>query len=334
MQNIIDFIFPIRLIPPTDLLPKSLQTEIKVKKKKRQKTGITGEHKTWIRLCQMQPYSDPKNHVPIKLPTRKFKFDYERDAELYSNLWIKYLRFKLAPVTYKRVLVYLDKYAIQHFSNPLLLADFLINSFKTGGIISLLSLSPLYILIGKCNLEYPNFYDQLYQLVEPAIVYVKYRPRFLFWCDLFLTSTHISANIAASFVKLMARLALSSPPDTILVLLPFIGNLLIRNPAIQSMLIAKQFDPENDPFNSDEPIPTKTNAINSYLWELKALQSHFLPSIAEMAKKIATNLPTHEWDLSDILETDMDDVMEKATKSMMKSDKFTYDLACDLFYSL
>ena len=50
MQNIIDFIFPIRLITPTDLLPKSLQAEIKLKKRKRSK-GVTGEQNYWMRLC-------------------------------------------------------------------------------------------------------------------------------------------------------------------------------------------------------------------------------------------------------------------------------------------
>src|SRR5699024_4741444 len=169
----------------------------------------------------------PGDQSSVVVAGKRFKFDYERDAALYSSLWLKYLNLDLPPSTFKRALLYLDKYAMQHFANPLLLADFLIGSFQTGGIISLLSLSPLYTLLHKCNLEYPHFYRHLCRLLEPAITSVKYRARFLFWSDLFLTSTHISAQVVASFAKRLARIATTSPPDTILILLPFIGNLLI-----------------------------------------------------------------------------------------------------------
>lgn len=332
-QNIVDFIFPIRLITPKDLLPKSLRAESKPKKRKRSKGDLTGEHKNWMRLCELQPYSDSKNKNPIKLPSYKFKFDYVRDARLYSTLWVKYLYFDLQPATYKRVLVYLDKTAIQHFENPILLADFLTRTFAVGGIISLLSLSPLYTLIHKCNFDYPNFFNNLYQLLQPAITYVKYRARFLFWCDLFLTSTHISSQVVASFAKQLARLALSSPPDTILIVLPFIGNLFIRHPITQSILNAPTFEPENDPFLESETNPEKSHAINSYMWELKALQSHYLPEVAQLARQICEDLPSYEWSLADILETSMDDVVENAKKTV-KADKFTYDVSCDLFNTL
>lgn len=332
MQNIIDFIFPIRLIAPKDLLPKSLQAMLKTKKRKRTK-GPTGEHKTWMRLCELQAYYDVKNKNPIDLPSKKFTFDYERDANLYASVWVKYLQFNLPPATYKRALVYLDKHALQHFANPLLLADFLVDSFKTGGIISLLSLSPLYTLIHKCNLDYPHFFGNLYRLLHPAITYTKYRARFLFWCDLFLTSTHISSQIVASFAKKLARLALTSPPDTILIVLPFIGNLFIRHPITQCILSAPQFEPEKDPFSESEINPENTSAIHSYMWELKALQSHYHPDIAQLAKQISNDLPVFEWNLSDILETDMDDVVAKAKKSI-QTDKFTYDVSVDLFHEL
>ncbi|XP_017487365.1 PREDICTED: nucleolar complex protein 4 homolog B-like [Rhagoletis zephyria] len=335
-QNIVDLIFPIRLITPKDLLPKSLRAESKEKKKRKRSKGaqIGGrEHTNFMRLCELQSYADSKNKNPIRLPSYRFKFDYVRDAKLYSTVWVKYLYFELQPATYKRVLVYLDKYAIQHFENPLLLANFLTRSFAVGGIISLLSLSPLYTLIHKCNFDYPNFFAHLYQLLQPAITYVKYRARFLFWADLFLTSTHISSQIVAAFAKQLARLALTSPPDTILIILPFIGNLFIRHPITQSILNAPTFEPERDPFLETETNPEKSNAIDSYMWELKALQSHYLPEIAQLAKQICEDLPAFEWNLADVLETNMDDVVENAKKTV-KADKFTYDVSCDLFNTL
>lgn len=331
MSNIIDFIHPIRLIRPDDLLPKCLQigdTIIKKKKRKNKKH----EHRAWRRLCELQKYNG--THQPISLANKKFKFDYERDADIYSSLWLKYLTLPLHPATFKRSLLYLDKYAIQHFANPLLLADFLISSFNMGGIISLLSLSPLYTLIYKCNLEYPNFYCQLYNLLEPAITYVKHRSRFLFWCDLFLTSTHIPASIVASFAKKFSRLALYSTPDTILIILPFIGNLFIRHPLIKKLLDYKQFEPEQDPFLVNESDPEKTNSLNSYVWELNVLQSHYHPKVASLAKQVCGELPRNEWLLEDILETSLDDVMVETRNSLNDIKKFTYDIDCGMYYEL
>nr|XP_046918520.1 nucleolar complex protein 4 homolog B-like [Dermatophagoides farinae] len=333
MFNIIDMLSPIRLITPEDLLPKSLQSEF------RKVNKSNNDRKTLIRLCELHRIDDSDdsgNHIAkwIQLPTRKFKFNYSRDAEIYSSLWIKYFTFQLPPQVFKKSLLYLDKYAIRHFENPLLLADFLINSFQTGGIISILSLSPLYTLIHKCNLEYPNFYGQLYSLLEPAITYVKHRPRFLFWCDLFLTSTHISATIVASFAKKFARLTIISSPDTILILLPFIGNLFIRHPMIKRMLDYKQIEPEQDPFLDQEQDPEKTQALNSYMWELNLLQSHYHPEIVLLSKQISSELPRYEWNMEDILETSMDDVIDKTKTSLNDQKKFSYDLDCSLYYDL
>lgn len=330
--NIIEMLFPIRLIAPEDLLPKSLQSEFKIKKS-------NDGRKTMIRLCELQRIENSDTNCNymakwIQLPTRKFKFDYQRDAQIYSSLWLKFFTFPLPPQVFKKSLLHLDKYAMRHFENPLLLADFLINSFQMGGIISILSLSPLYTLIHKCNLEYPNFFGQLYGLLEPAITYVNHRPRFLFWCDLFLTSTHISAAIVASFAKKFARLTIYSTPDTILILLPFIGNLFIRHPLIKRMLDYKQIEPEQDPFLDHEQDPEKTNALNSYMWELNLLQSHYLPEIASLSKQICSELPRYEWNMEDILETSMDDVIHKTKTLLVDQKKFSYDLDCSLYYDL
>ncbi len=37
--------------------------------------------------------------------------------------------------------------------------------------------------------DYPDFYNKLYALLEPSVFHVKYRARFFFLTDLFLTST-------------------------------------------------------------------------------------------------------------------------------------------------
>lgn len=324
--NMFELIHPIRLKTPLDLLPESLRTKAKtIKKQKKNKD---------IRLCELQTQASKLVEGEKNLPTRQFAFDYVRDARFFSKLLVAFLRHQLPPSIYKRSLIFIDKFALQHFAQPLELADFLIASFETGGIISLCSLSPLYILMGKCNLEYQNFYHQLYKLLTPAVTYANHRAQFLFWCDLFLTSSHISAAIVASFVKKLARLALESQPDTISIVLPFIGNLLIRHPTIQTMMVRfQQTDPMSDPFQPDETNPELTKAIDSCLWELNLLQNHFVSSIAKVAKQIATDLPKFEWNLSEVFETNLDDVIEVEAKTLVQT-KFTYDPNCDIYYLL
>ena len=58
----------------------------------------------------------------------------------------------------------------------------------------------------------------------------------------------------------------------------------------------------------EERDPLKSQAIESSLWELQALQNHILPSVATAAKFINMPLPSVEWDMSKILENSADDV--------------------------
>ncbi|OTF72859.1 nucleolar complex protein 4-like protein [Euroglyphus maynei] len=83
------------------------------------------------------------------------------------------------------------------------------------------------------------------------------------------------------------------------------------------MLDYKQVEPEQDPFDDHEPNPEKTNALNSYMWELNLLQSHYMPEIASLSKMICSELPRYEWNMEDILETSMDDVINKTKTSFL-----------------
>jgi hypothetical protein len=58
----------------------------------------------------------------------------------------------------------------------------------------------------------------------------------------------------------------------------------------------------------EERDPLKSQAIESSLWELQALQNHILPNIATAAKFIHMPLPSVEWDMGKILENSADDV--------------------------
>lgn len=53
---------------------------------------------------------------------------------------------------------------------------------------------------------------------------------------------------------------------------------------------------------------TACKATDSSLWEIKTLQSHVLPEIANTAKFIERDLPKLEWDVKQDLETTLEDV--------------------------
>eukprot|EP00976_Prorocentrum_cordatum_P029425 599091-Prorocentrum_minimum.AAC.1 len=70
----------------------------------------------------------------------------------------------------------------------------------------------IFILVQQHGLEYPQFYDRLYTLLEPSTFRAKYRKRFYDLMDIFLKSPLLPAYVAAAFVKRFARHALTAPP--------------------------------------------------------------------------------------------------------------------------
>lgn len=56
-----------------------------------------------------------------------------RSAKMsFSALWQNLLKYPLTPGLYKRVLILLPEKVIPHLDKPLLLTDFLINSYEIG----------------------------------------------------------------------------------------------------------------------------------------------------------------------------------------------------------
>ncbi|XP_054163501.1 nucleolar complex protein 4 homolog B-like [Oppia nitens] len=333
VRNVYELLAAIQLKTPAELRTRSHQLKATAEKTRRLKPNKLADNRSDnIILC-----------IPTQPNQRCFRIDYERDADLFASVWTLFLgggRLRLPKDIYKKVLLLLDKQLIQHFRNPLLLTDFLVDSYSIGGIVSLLSLSSLYILIQKCNLEYPQFYPQLYALLTAGVLHVKYRPRFLFWLDIFLTSSHISAQTVASFVKRLSRIALTAATaDSQLILLPMIGNLLVRHPSVAAMLTAnigltttESSVVINDPFDNSIDDPEATGASGSCLWELKTLQKHYHPQVRKLASQlIDKDLPNREWDLSELLETTDTDVMDSAIKSLNRQKQLTYDCGQQLW---
>ncbi|EAW98545.1 nucleolar complex associated 4 homolog (S. cerevisiae), isoform CRA_b [Homo sapiens] len=184
-----------------------------------------------------------------------------------------------------------------------------------GGALSLLALNGLFILIHKHNLEYPDFYRKLYGLLDPSVFHVKYRARFFHLADLFLSSSHLPAYLVAAFAKRLARLALTAPPEALLMVLPFICNLLRRHPACR-VLVHRPHGPEldADPYDPGEEDPAQSRALESSLWELQALQRHYHPEVSKAASVINQALSMPEVSIAPLLELTAYEIFERDLK--------------------
>ncbi|XP_021922554.1 nucleolar complex protein 4 homolog A isoform X2 [Zootermopsis nevadensis] len=243
-----------------------------------------------------------------------------------NRVWSAVIRWEHSPATHQQLLVVLLERILPHLDKPLLLTDYLMDSLDMGGAVSLLALQGIFILIKNHNLEYPNIYGKLYSMFEPEIFHTKYKARLFYLSDMFLSSTHLSEHLVAAFAKRLARLTLVAPPQDIHIILMFIGNLVLRHPGLKRLFNHPTGGEVSlDPYIMEERDPLKSQAIESSLWELHALQNHILPSIATAAKFINMPLPSVEWDMSKILENSADDIFEKEMKKKVKEITLTFD---------
>uniref|UniRef100_A0A672HRB4 CCAAT-binding factor domain-containing protein n=1 Tax=Salarias fasciatus TaxID=181472 RepID=A0A672HRB4_SALFA len=259
-------------------------------------------------------------------PSQEHKRTFER-------MWLGFLKYKLPSSMYKRILVILHDSILPHMSKPTLMIDFLTAAYDVGGAISLLALNGLFVLIHQHNLDYPDFYKKLYNLLEPSVFHVKYRARFFHLANIFLSSSHLPVYLVAAFAKRLARLALTAPPTALLIVLPFIYNLIRRHPS--SRVLIHKPDAENDavedPYLMEEKDPAQCRALDSSLWEIKTLQRHYHPDVAKAAMLINTPLSDQEDDISEVLETTAHELMEKDLKqSQIKSVPLEFETATHL----
>ena len=157
----------------------------------------------------------------------------------HQEAWLSVLRLpNIPPRTQRRVLQHLSTYVLSNdiCPSPLRFAEYFTTSFKGGvsngnnSLAAILSLHGLFILMLDHQLEYPQFYNSLYQLLHPRILYTKHRTRFLRLLSKSLSSNSmLPAYVVASFCKRLCRLALSGPPSGGLFVLALVSNLLRKH---------------------------------------------------------------------------------------------------------
>ncbi|KAI4136830.1 MAG: hypothetical protein LQ341_005423 [Variospora aurantia] len=257
-----------------------------------------------------------------------------------QELWLKILKSDLTKSQRKSILNMMAHQIAPWFNRLEFLMDFLTDSFDAGGSMSLAALSGLFHLMQEKNLDYPQFYHKLYSLLSPEILHSKHRSRFFRLLDTFLASTHLPAVLVASFIKRLARLALNAPPSGIVVVIPWIYNLLRnhptctfmihRKPEYSAVLTAEGMD---DPFDMNETDPMETNAIESSLWEIHTLQSHYHPNVATIANIISAPFTKHAYNLEDFLDHTYSQMLgTELSKEIKKPPVVEYEIPKKVFF--
>ena len=279
----------------------------------------------------------PKEKSPVKKRQRKSGVNWpKKHRKAFSQCWVDVLKLPLTRVTHRSILSSLPEKVLPHLSQPLLLADFLTDSYNVGGATSLLALNGLFILMQEHNFDYPEFYTKLYRLIsDRTLIEDRNRSKFFTLVDLFLSSSHLPAYLVAAFVKRFARLSLYADPGALMFLIPFIYNQLLRHKECMQLIhrtgtksvaekaadrretLACTDDVEKaarealkprkgaedggpDPFdNNIETNPEDSNALDSSLWELATLKTHYYKPVVALVKNMTDTNRTKPFDLSE-----------------------------------
>ena len=254
-----------------------------------------------------------------------------------QKAWTSILRHDLTKLQRKSVLDLMSHRIAPWFLKVELLMDFLTDSINVGGSTSLLALSGLFYLIQNKNLDYPLFYHKLYSLLDPTILHSKHRSRFFRLLDTFLASTHLPAALVASFIKRLSRLTLYAPPSGIIVVIPWIYNLLKNHPTCTFMIhrkgeVGKEENGWGDAFRMEEPDPMETDAIESSLWEIHMLQTHYHPNVAAIARMISEQFTKQAYNLEDFLDHSYGTMLDaELSKGIRKAPEIEYEIPKRIF---
>lgn len=251
-------------------------------------------------------------YIPGPKKTNHALYSLTQHKKRAQGAWLSLMQLNMDKEQRKAVLRLVSDSIAPWFMKPELLMDFLTDCYNAGGSTSLLALSGVFYLIQEKNLDYPSFYRKLYSLLDSEILHSKHRSRFFRLLDLFLASTHLPAVMVASFIKRLSRLTLAAPPSGVVAVVPWIYNLLKKHPTCTFMIHRETRTAEakellenegmDDPFIMEEEDPMETHAIESSLWEIVMLQSHYHPNVATLAKIISEQFTKHAYNLEDFLD--------------------------------
>lgn len=225
-----------------------------------------------------------------------------------SKAWMAILRLPLSTSSLKKALPFLSQHVLPKIRTPLRFADLFMHAY--GGadgeekekvahrnpVISLLALDGLFYLMTQHRLEYPLFYGQLYALLKPSLFYIRHRARFFALLEkCLLRNEMLPAHLVAAFLKRLLQCALQAPPPGALFVLALSSNLLRKHEECAALIHRTSNNDDedgmDDVYNPDTDDPVECRALESSLWELQALERHYHPAVATLAKSIGREDP-------------------------------------------
>ena len=285
---------------------------------------------------------DSDGQPPTKKPkvekqkNRQFAFQQvQAHHRVWSKAWMAVLRLPLPVTALKQALQYLPEHVLPNVANPLRFSDFFMAAYDNTGLIPVLALDGLFLLMTKHGLEYPGFYKQLYRLVTPNLLYVKYRTRCFRLLNKCLSRNEmLPAHVSAAFVKRLMRCSLNAPTSSILFVLALCSNLLRKHPETTCLIHrAAEAEGMHDTFDAMADDPEQAKALQSSLWELGALSRHYHPAVVTLAKSIGReeelNTPLHN--LEDFLGHTYKSMFDQERKRKQKGTPLTFVKPNSLF---
>lgn len=243
-------------------------------------------------------------------------FSERAHKHYFSAVWMKCIERAASAALHIHLLHVLGPLVLPNLTNPLVAADYLSGSFGSGGLVSVLALRGLLVLMLDHGLEYPQYYEQLYSLVTADAFASRHRYELFRLLDLSLSSPRVPSYIAASFVKRIAVISLAAPAPSLYFTLPFIRKVFQVHPNCLALIHRTTKEavlPDNAGDDSDAGLAAKrvaqratvqlfegkdpflreaglrdSHALNSTLWELTALERHYLSSVPLMVSAFSS----------------------------------------------
>lgn len=87
-------------------------------------------------LNSLVPIEEEKDHHKARiLPLSTKIFELAEKKKVFSKCWLTFLKLPLTTDTYKRILVNLHEFIMPHMNHPIMLMDFLTDSYNLGNYI-------------------------------------------------------------------------------------------------------------------------------------------------------------------------------------------------------
>ncbi|CDZ97910.1 Predicted nucleolar protein involved in ribosome biogenesis [Phaffia rhodozyma] len=254
----------------------------------------------------------------------------------FTAVWLGLFSLRLDASQARRILVILHHQVLPSMTRGRVVqtADWLGEWVDKGGPLGLLALNGLFILMTQYNLEYPDFYAKLYSMLDRSVLHIKYRARFFRLTETFLSSTLLPSSLIASFIKRLARLALTAPPAAVVIVIPFVYNLLKMHPGCMLLIHRDGFggtegeitleslaqDGTKDPYDALTTDPLLTRALDSSLWEIASLRTHYVSSVSSLAKIFTEVFTKPKYGMEDFLDHTYVTMFDTEAKRKIRND--------------